>query len=303
MTRVVRTGQVPKPLICNDAFQEVDSVGITRPVVKHNFLVEDVNDLALTLKKAFYVATTGRPGPVVVDIPKDITAHKAEFNYPREITMRSYHPTIKGHTGQVKKALDIILEAKKPMLYTGGGVILSNASAELVAFTQTLGAPVTNTLMGLGAYPSSDKQFVGMLGMHGTSEANMSMPNCDVLIAIGARFDDRLTCNLVKFCPDATIVHVDVDPASISKNVKVDVPIVGDVKQVLTEFNNELAKNERRLDAAAQESWWQQIDEWRAQNCLKSDHDSGTINPQYVVEQLHEVTRGDAFVTSDVGQH
>ena len=300
---VVLTGQVPKPLIGNDAFQEVDSVGITRPVVKHNFLVEDVKDLALTLKKAFYVATTGRPGPVVVDIPKDITAHKTEFNYPREITMRSYNPVIKGHAGQVKKALDIILDAKKPMLYTGGGVILSNASEDLVAFTQTLGAPVTNTLMGLGAYPSSDKQFVGMLGMHGTYEANMSMHNCDVLIAIGARFDDRVTGNLEKFCPDATIVHIDVDPASISKNVKVDVPIVGDVKQVLTEFNNELAKNERRLDAAALESWWLQINEWRAQNCLKYDHDTGTIKPQYVVEQLHEITKGDAFVTSDVGQH
>ncbi|MCW8853154.1 MAG: acetolactate synthase 3 large subunit [Gammaproteobacteria bacterium] len=300
---VVLTGQVPKPLIGNDAFQEVDSVGITRPVVKHNFLVEDVKDLALILKKAFYVATTGRPGPVVVDIPKDITAHKTEFHYPREIKMRSYHPTIKGHSGQVKKALDIILDAKKPMIYTGGGVILSNASEDLVAFTQTLGAPVTNTLMGLGAYPSSDRQFVGMLGMHGTYEANMSMHNCDVLIAIGARFDDRVTGNLEKFCPDATIVHVDVDPASISKNVRVDVPIVGDVKQVLTEFNQQLTKNERRPDAAALESWWQQINEWRAQNCLKYDHDTGTIKPQFVVEQLHEVTKGDAFVASDVGQH
>ena len=300
---VVLTGQVPRPLIGNDAFQEVDAVGITRPVVKHNFLVEDVKDLAMTLKKAFFIATTGRPGPVVVDIPKDITAFKTDFMYPREIKMRSYCPTIKGHAGQVKKALEHILDAKKPMIYTGGGVILSNASEDLVTFTQTLGAPVTNTLMGLGAYPASDKQFVGMLGMHGTYEANMSMHNCDVLIAIGARFDDRVTGNLEKFCPDATIIHVDVDPASISKNVKVDVPIVGDVKQVLTEFNNQLSKNDRRIDSAALEGWWSQINEWRAQNCLKYDHDSGTIKPQFVVEQLHEVTKGDAFVTSDVGQH
>lgn len=300
---VVLTGQVPRPLIGNDAFQEVDAVGITRPVVKHNFLVEDVKDLATTLKKAFYVATTGRPGPVVVDIPKDITAHKTEFSYPREIKMRSYSPTIKGHSGQVKKALDIILEAKKPMIYTGGGVILSNASDDLVSFTRTLGAPVTNTLMGLGAYPASDKQFVGMLGMHGTYEANMSMHNCDVLIAIGARFDDRVTGNLEKFCPDATIVHVDVDPASISKNVRVDVPIVGDVKQVLTEFNTQLEKTERRIASEALESWWQQIEEWRSQDCLKYDRDSATIKPQFVVEQLHEVTKGDAYVASDVGQH
>ncbi|MDH5764635.1 MAG: acetolactate synthase 3 large subunit [Gammaproteobacteria bacterium] len=300
---VVLTGQVPKPLIGNDAFQEVDSVGITRPVVKHNFLVEDVKDLALTLKKAFYVATTGRPGPVVVDIPKDITAHKTEFSYPREIKMRSYNPTIKGHGGQVRKALDIILDAKKPMIYTGGGVILSNGSDELVSFTRSLGAPVTNTLMGLGAYPSSDKQFVGMLGMHGTYEANMSMHNCDVLIAIGARFDDRVTGNLEKFCPDATIIHVDVDPASISKNVRVDVPIVGDVKQVLAEFNTLLEKNERRPDADALKTWWLQIDEWRSQDCLKYNRDTDSIKPQYVVEQLHEVTKGDAFVTSDVGQH
>lgn len=300
---VVLTGQVPKPLIGNDAFQEVDSVGITRPIVKHNFLIEDVKDIASTLKKAFFVATTGRPGPVVVDIPKDVTADRAEFSYPREIKMRSYNPTVKGHTGQIKKALDIILEAKRPMIYTGGGVILSNASEELVDFTRTLGSPITNTLMGLGAYPANDDQFVGMLGMHGTYEANMSMHNCDVLIAIGARFDDRVTGNLEKFCPDATIVHVDIDPASISKNVKVDVPIVGDVKQVLTEFNKLLSGTNKRLEKGALESWWQQIGEWRAQDCLKYDRDSETIKPQYVVEQLHEVTGGNAFVTSDVGQH
>ncbi|MFW2374473.1 MAG: acetolactate synthase 3 large subunit [Gammaproteobacteria bacterium] len=300
---VVLSGQVPRPLIGNDAFQEVDCVGITRPIVKHNFLVEDIKELASTLKKAFYVATTGRPGPVVVDIPKDITAHITEFSYPREIKMRSYNPTVKGHTGQIKKALEFILEAKRPMIYTGGGVILSNASEELTEFTRALGAPITNTLMGLGAYPASDKQFVGMLGMHGTYEANMSMHHCDVLIAIGARFDDRVTGNLEKFCPGARIVHVDVDPASISKNVKVDVPIVGDVKQVLNEVTKLMTSDERRPEKGALESWWQQINEWRAQDCLKYDHTSDQIKPQYVIEQLHKVTKGDAYVTSDVGQH
>jgi len=300
---VVLTGQVPLALIGNDAFQEVDSVGITRPVVKHNFLVEDINDLASTIKKAFYVATTGRPGPVVVDIPKDVTTHKAEFSYPRDIKIRSYHPTTKGHSGQVKKAYELILEASKPMIYTGGGVILSNASEELVKFTQLLGAPITNTLMGLGAYPANEKQFVGMLGMHGTYEANMGMHNCDVLIAIGARFDDRVTGNLEKFCPDARIIHVDIDPASISKNVKVDVPIVGDVKDVVVELNKLIEASDHRLDSNALASWWQQIEEWRAQDCLKYNRDTGTIKPQFVLEQLHQVTEGNAFVTSDVGQH
>jgi acetolactate synthase-1/2/3 large subunit len=300
---VVITGQVPRALIGNDAFQEVDSVGITRPIVKHNFLVKDVKELASTIKKAFYLATTGRPGPVVVDIPKDVTAHKTEFSYPREIKMRSYNPTVKGHTGQIKKALDIIMSARRPMIYTGGGVILSNASDDLTKFARTLGSPITNTLMGLGAYPATDKQFVGMLGMHGTYEANMSMHHCDVLIAIGARFDDRVTGNLEKFCPDARIVHVDIDPASISKNVKVDVPIVGDVKQVMTEFNKLLAEDERRLDAGALQIWWKQINEWRAQDCLKYDRGSDFIKPQSVIQALYEVTKGDAFVTSDVGQH
>ncbi|MCW9048536.1 MAG: acetolactate synthase 3 large subunit [Gammaproteobacteria bacterium] len=300
---VVLTGQVPRPLIGNDAFQEVDSVGITRPVVKHNFLVEDVKDLATIIKKAFYVATTGRPGPVVVDIPKDITAHKTEFSYPRDIKIRSYHPTTKGHSGQIKKAYELILEAKKPMIYTGGGVILSDASEELIKFTRLLGAPITNTLMGLGAYPANDKQFVGMLGMHGTYEANMAMHNSDVLIAIGARFDDRVTGNLEKFCPDARIIHVDIDPASISKNVTVDVPIVGDVKDVVIELNKLIEASDQRLEGAALSTWWQQIEEWRAQDCLKFNRDTGTIKPQFVVEQLHDVTEGNAFVTSDVGQH
>ena len=300
---VVITGQVPKPLIGNDAFQEVDSVGITRPVVKHNFLVEDVKDVALIFKKAFYVATTGRPGPVVIDIPKDITAAKCEYHYPSEIKMRSYNPTVKGHIGQIKRAADLILSAERPMIYTGGGVILSNASEQLTTFTRMLGYPITNTLMGLGAYPASDKQFVGMLGMHGTYEANMGMHHCDVLVAIGARFDDRVTGNLEKFCPDAKIIHIDVDPASISKNVKVDIPIVGQVSQVLDEFIKVLNNSKREPNASVLEKWWAQIEEWRSQDCLKYDRDSELIKPQFVIEQLHELTKGDAFVTSDVGQH
>ena len=300
---VVITGQVPKPLIGNDAFQEVDSVGITRPVVKHNFLVEDVKDVAMIFKKAFYVATTGRPGPVVIDIPKDITAAKCEFHYPSEIKMRSYNPTVKGHIGQIKRAAELILSAEQPMIYTGGGVILSNASEQLTTFTRMLGYPITNTLMGLGAYPASDKQFVGMLGMHGTYEANMGMHHCDVLVAIGARFDDRVTGNLEKFCPDAKIIHIDVDPASISKNVKVDIPIVGQVSQVLDEFIKILNSSKREPNASALEKWWAQIEEWRSQDCLKYDRESELIKPQFVIEQLHELTKGDAFVTSDVGQH
>ena len=300
---IVITGQVPKHLIGNDAFQEVDSVGITRPVVKHNFLIEDVKDIASVFKKAFFVATTGRPGPVVIDIPKDITANKADFSYPKEISMRSYNPTVKGHTGQIRRAVDLILSAEKPMIYTGGGVILGDGCDQLIRFSQMLGYPVTNTLMGLGAYPASDKQFLGMLGMHGTYEANMGMHHCDVLVAIGARFDDRVTGNLEKFCPDASIIHIDVDPASISKNVKVDVPIVGEVTQVLDKLIAEIEKSDKQPNAGALESWWQQIEEWRSQDCLKYDRDSDIIKPQMVVEAMHKVTGGDAFVTSDVGQH
>ena len=300
---VIITGQVPRHLIGNDAFQEVDSVGITRPVVKHNFLIEDVKDIATTFKKAFYVATTGRPGPVVIDIPKDITAARCEFTYPAEIKMRSYNPTVKGHIGQIKRAVDLVLSAERPMIYTGGGVILGDATAQLTEFAQRLGYPITNTLMGLGAYPARDQQFLGMLGMHGTYEANMAMHHCDVLIAIGARFDDRVTGNLEKFCPSASIIHVDVDPASISKNVKVDIPIVGQVAQVLENLNGVLEKEGRLPNAFALEKWWAQIGEWRSQDCLKYDRDSDLIKPQFVIEQLHEVTNGDAFVTSDVGQH
>ncbi|WP_043739816.1 biosynthetic-type acetolactate synthase large subunit [Thioalkalivibrio nitratireducens] len=300
---VVFTGQVPTNLIGNDAFQEVDTVGITRPCVKHNFLVKDVNDLATTIKKAFYVATTGRPGPVVVDIPKDVTAQTAVFEYPKQIRMRSYNPTTRGHGGQIRKALDLILSAQKPMLYTGGGIILGQASDALTEFTRRLGYPITNTLMGLGGFPASDPLFLGMLGMHGTYEANMAMHYADVVIAIGARFDDRVTGNIEKFCPYAKIVHIDVDPASISKNVKVDVPIVGQVEPVLREMLRELESMNREPDAEDLAAWWRQIEEWRAKDCLKFDRASPIIKPQLVVQKLWELTGGDAIVTSDVGQH
>jgi acetolactate synthase-1/2/3 large subunit len=300
---VVFTGQVPTHLIGNDAFQEADNIGITRPCVKHNFLVKDVRDLAETIKKAFYVATTGRPGPVVVDIPKDITAEKTEYHYPDKVSMRSYNPVHVGHAGQIKRAVKLMLKAKRPILYTGGGVILGNAAGSLTELAQLLGFPVTNTLMGLGAYPATDRQFVGMLGMHGTYEANMAMHHCDVLIAIGARFDDRVTGNIEKFCPNARIVHVDIDPSSISKNVKVDVPIVGCVDNVLKAMVKLIKGSKQRPDETALEDWWQQIEDWRSKDCLKYDRDSDLIKPQYVLDSLYKITNGDAFVTSDVGQH
>ncbi len=300
---VVITGQVPTSMIGNDAFQEVDSVGITRPCVKHNFLVKDVKDLAETVKKAFYVATTGRPGPVVVDIPKDVTAEKAEYSYPKRVKIRSYNPVVKGNKRQIQKAVDLMLEAKRPMVYTGGGVILDRAAKPLTDLVKKLGYPITNTLMGLGGHPATDKQNLGMLGMHGTYEANMAMHNCDVLIAIGARFDDRVTGNIEKFCPTARIVHVDIDPASIAKNVKVDVPIVGGVSNVLKEMLAILAESKQKPDAKALKEWWVQIEEWRAVECLKYEQSDEVIKPQYVVEKLYEVTKGNAFVTSDVGQH
>jgi len=300
---VVFTGQVPTQLIGNDAFQEVDAVGITRPCVKHNFLIKDVKDIASTIRKAFYIASTGRPGPVVVDIPKDITAERAEYYYPEKIEIRSYNPVQEVDSDQIRKAVALMLGARRPMLYTGGGIILGDACDELVKMTRMLGFPITNTLMGLGAYPASDKQFVGMLGMHGTYEANMGMHHCDVLIAIGARFDDRVTGNIEKFCPTAKIIHVDVDPASISKNVRVDVPIVGCVSNVLGEMLECINASERKPDADALAEWWQQIDEWRSKDCLKFDKSSDLIKPQAVIETLHRVTNGDAYVTSDVGQH
>ena len=300
---VVFTGQVSTQLIGNDAFQEVDCIGITRPCVKHNFLVERVEDLATTMKKAFYVATTGRPGPVVVDIPKDVTANVTEYVYPEAVEMRSYRPTLKGHPGQIKKAAQLITAARRAMIYAGGGVILDNASDDLTRFAHLLGYPVTNTLMGLGAYPGTDPQFVGMLGMHGTYEANMAMHHCDVLIAIGARFDDRVTGDLEKFCPEAKIVHIDIDPASISKNVPVDIPIVGSVSNVLTDLIEVIeARGHGTVDRES-DPWWQQIGEWRKLDCLRYDRSGEVIKPQAVVEGLYKITDGDAYITSDVGQH
>jgi len=302
---VVITGQVPTPVIGSDAFQECDTIGITRPCVKHNFLVSDLSKLAETIKKAFYIATTGRPGPVVVDIPKDITDPniKIAYEYPESVAIRSYNPNVKGHRWQIKKAVDLLLSAKRPMIYSGGGVVLGNASESLVRLTRWLGFPITNTLMGLGAFPASDHQFVGMLGMHGTYEANMGMHECDVLLAVGARFDDRVTGKLAQFCPHAKIIHIDIDPASISKTVRVDVPIVGEVGPVVDEMLEMLEATGEKPNAKALASWWEQIEKWRSINCLSFDRASTRIKPQYVVEQLWEVTHGEAFVTSDVGQH
>ncbi|MCL5668906.1 MAG: biosynthetic-type acetolactate synthase large subunit, partial [Gammaproteobacteria bacterium] len=300
---VVITGQVHTYAIGSDAFQEVDSVGITRPCVKHNFLVKDVRDLATTIKKAFFIATTGRPGPVVVDVPKDVTAHKTEYSYPKKVSIRSYKPATEGHPGQIKKAVEMLLSAKRPMIYSGGGVILGEASKSLTEFTRLLGAPITNTLMGLGAYPATDPQFVGMLGMHGTYEANMAMHECDVLLAIGARFDDRVVGKVELFSPGSKKIHIDVDPSSISKSVRVDVPIVGQVEPVLKEIIRLIKESRQKPGKAALAEWWKQIDQWRARNCLRYDRNSKLIKPQYVIEQLYEQTKGDAFVTSDVGQH
>ena len=302
---VVLTGQVPSPFIGSDAFQEVDTVGITRPCVKHNFLIKDVRDIAETMKKAFYIATSGRPGPVVVDIPKDITDPnvKIDYEYPKKVNMRSYNPVAKGHLGQIKKAVDLMMGAKKPVFYTGGGVVLGDASKPLTDVVNELGFPITSTLMGLGAYPSSSKQFLGMLGMHGTYEANMAMHETDVLIAIGARFDDRVTGHVAHFCPNATIIHVDIDPSSISKNVRVDVPIVGPVKAVLRDMLKVIKEHKSKPNQTDLKKWWSQIEKWRGMNCLRYDAKSPMIKPQFAVETLHKVTKGDAFVTSDVGQH
>jgi acetolactate synthase-1/2/3 large subunit len=304
---VILTGQVPTHAIGQDAFQECDTVGITRPCVKHNFLVKDVRDLAVTIKKAFHIATTGRPGPVLVDIPKDVTTQRCEFHYPASIAMRSYNPVRRGHPGQIRKAVQLLFEAKRPMVYTGGGVILSGASEQLRELVKMLGFPCTHTLMGLGAYPGTDRQFLGMLGMHGTYEANMAMQHCDVLLAIGARFDDRVIGNPAHFAQNPRkIVHIDIDPSSISKRVRVDVPIVGNIPDVLDDMlkllRAALAEG-RRPDAGALADWWRQIGEWRAKDCLRYDRSSRIIKPQFVIEKLYEVTGGDAIVTSDVGQH
>ncbi|HID00482.1 MAG TPA: biosynthetic-type acetolactate synthase large subunit, partial [Piscirickettsiaceae bacterium] len=303
---VVLTGQVPTAMIGLDAFQEVDTVGVTRPIVKHNFLVKDVNDLAMTLKKAFYIATTGRPGPVVVDIPKDVQTATSDYQYPQEVKLRSYQPVTKGHSGQIKRAVDMMLSAERPIFYVGGGVVLDDASEQLVSLARKLGYPVTTTLMALGAYPASDKQWLGMLGMHGTYEANLAMHHADTLIAIGARFDDRVTGNIERFCPHARIIHVDIDPASISKNVQVDIPIVGSVNSVLADMNRVLDKQLAKgvkPDAEQLAAWWDQINQWRSIDCLKYAPEGNKIKPQAAVEAVWRITEGDAFVTSDVGQH
>jgi acetolactate synthase-1/2/3 large subunit len=302
---VIITGQVPTAAIGLDAFQECDTVGITRPIVKHNFLVKDVRDLAVTLKKAFHIARTGRPGPVVVDIPKDVSLKTAPFHYPDHIEMRSYNPVRKGHGGQIRKALQLLLQAKRPYLYAGGGVVLGNASAELRELANLLGVPCTNTLMGLGSIASSDPKFLGMLGMHGTYEANMAMQHCDVLLAVGARFDDRVIGNPKHFASvERKIVHVDIDPSSISKRVKVDVPIVGDVKDVLQELLFQLRESPIKPDHAAIAPWWSQINEWRRKECLAFKQSDDVIKPQQVVETLWELTKDtDSYITSDVGQH
>ncbi len=301
---VVITGQVPTAAIGLDAFQEVDTVGITRPCVKHNFLVKNVRDLAGTIRKAFYLARTGRPGPVLVDVPKDVTTHVCEFQYPETVSMRSYNPTRKGHAGQIRKAVQLLAEAKRPMVYTGGGVVLSDSAPALTDFVKLLGLPCTNTLMGLGGYPGTDPQFLGMLGMHGTYPANMAMQHCDVLFAIGARFDDRVIGNPAHFAQNPRrIVHIDIDPSSISKRVKVDVPIVGNIPDVLEEMLRLFRAGETRPDPVALRAWWEQIEQWRGRDCLRYDRASKIIKPQYVVEKLYEVTGGDAIVTSDVGQH
>ncbi|WP_319243667.1 biosynthetic-type acetolactate synthase large subunit [uncultured Propionivibrio sp.] len=297
---VVITGQVPTFYIGQDAFQEVDSVGITRHCVKHNFLIKDVRDIATTMKKAFYIASTGRPGPVVVDIPKDVTAAKCKFDYPAEIRMRSYNPVVKGHLGQIKKAVGLLLNAKRPVLYTGGGVVLANAAEQLTALTRRLGFPITNTLMGLGGYPASDPQYLGMLGMHGTLEANLAMQHSDVVLAIGTRFDDRVIGNPDHFTGmPRKIIHVDIDPSSISKRVRVDVPIVGNVAEVLEEMLKLVDAESHKPDVS---EWWSEIEGWRERQCLKYKMDQ-EIMPQYVIEKLWEVTGGKAIVASDVGQH
>jgi len=301
---VIISGNVPTYAIGEDAFQEADTVGITRPVVKHNFLVKDVKDLPLVLKKAFHIAQTGRPGPVLIDIPKDVSAAKGPFIYPETLEMRSYNPVVKGHSGQIRKAIALLQEAERPYIYTGGGIILADAAPELKEFAELLGYPVTNTLMGLGGFPGTSPQFVGMLGMHGTYEANMAMQHSDVLIAIGARFDDRVIGNTVHFASHPRkIIHIDIDPSVISKRVKVDVPIVGNLKEVLVEMTAQLKAAGPRKNGDKVAAWWDQINEWRKKDCLKYDEASQIVKPQYVVQKLWELTGGDAFITSDVGQH
>ena len=301
---VIISGQVPTHAIGQDAFQECDTVGITRPCVKHNFLVKDVKDIASTIKKAFYLASTGRPGPVLVDIPKDITAETTEFIYPKNVSLRSYNPVKQGHSGQINKALDLLINAKKPMVYSGGGVVLGNASAALTEFVNLLGFPITNTLMGLGGFPASHENFLGMLGMHGTYQANMAMQECDVLLAVGARFDDRVIGNPDHFlAKPKKIIHIDIDPASISKRVKIDIPIVGDVKLVLEDLISAFKALKSNSSNDLTSDWLKTIDLWKQKDCMSFQDDGTQIKPQKVIQKLHEVTNGDAFITSDVGQH
>lgn len=302
---VVLTGQVMSHLIGTDAFQECDTIGLTRPIVKHSFIVQRTEDIPAIIKKAFYIASTGRPGPVVIDIPKDMVnpTNKFPYEYPADVSMRSYNPTVQGHKGQIKKALKALLVAKKPMLFIGGGVVIGNSSEKLTQLAKQLNLPVTSSLMGLGGYPGTDRQFLGMLGMHGTYEANTAMHNADLILGIGVRFDDRTTNNLAKYCPHAKVIHVDIDPTSISKNVKADIPIVGSVDNVLTEFlslleDENLAKSQSDLT-----EWWKQIDEWKAKKCLEFDRTSKEIKPQAVIEAIYRLTQGDAYIASDVGQH
>ncbi len=299
------SGQVPTSMIGNDAFQEADTVGITRSATKHNFLVKRVEDLAMTIRQAFHIATTGRPGPVLVDIPKDVSIGSCEFHYPESVDMRSYRPVSKGHPGQIKRAIRMMTSARRPVFYTGGGINNARGSAELLTtLVGELNFPVTNTLMGLGGVPCDDDHFLGMLGMHGTYEANMAVSHCDLLIAIGARFDDRVTGKIEAFAPEAKVIHVDVDPSSISKNVHAHLPIVGDVGIVLQQLLEALKAADTRPNAEALKVWWHQIEEWRAKNCLHFEQDmDGIIRPQYVITKIHEKTLGDAIITTEVGQH
>ena len=307
---VIISGQVPSSKIGQDAFQETDMVGVSRPIVKHSFLVTRAEDIAATIAKAYYIAATGRPGPVVVDIPKDVTEpnYKVPYDFPNEVKMRSYQPSEKGHRGQIKRAVKTLLEAKRPVIYTGGGIVIDNAAEHLIAVARKLNFPVTNTLMGLGGYPGTDRQFIGMLGMHGTFEANTAMHHADVIFAVGARFDDRVTNELEKFCPMATIIHVDIDPTSVSKNVEADIPVVGTCTSVLKEILSLIQQSDVSPDADAISDWWQQIDEWRAKHGLytasRYEESSGeTIKPQDVIKMLYKITGGKAIITSDVGQH
>jgi acetolactate synthase I/II/III large subunit len=307
---VVISGQVPREKIGEDAFQETDMVGISRPIVKHSFLVKDATEIAGVIAKAFFIAGSGRPGPVVVDIPKDVTDpnHRVPYEYPEKVKIRSYQPSSKGHSGQIKRAIKTLLGAKRPIIYSGGGVILGEASSQLTELARLINAPVTNTLMGLGAFPGSDPQFVGMLGMHGTFEANTAMHHADVILAVGARFDDRVTNTTGKFCPSATIIHIDVDPTSIAKTIKADIPIVGACDVVLREMVDQLQDSGKQLDEEAMADWWKQINEWRDRHGIytQSRYEASggnIIKPQDVIKSLYRATGGDAFVTSDVGQH